>query len=70
MPSYDLKCDDCGKTFEVFLLHMLRDTDKVCPECGSEQVTQRISGGYFNKSSSSAPPCGASSCPASDGGFG
>ena len=44
MASYDLRCSSCGKDFEVFLLGFLKDDVKVCPECGSREVTQRFTG--------------------------
>ena len=43
MASYDLICDDCGATFEVFRQGFLRDEDRVCPECGSADVRQKFS---------------------------
>ncbi len=44
MASYDLKCDDCGHTFEVFVQGFLKDRHKVCPECGSTRVGQLFTG--------------------------
>jgi putative FmdB family regulatory protein len=43
MASYDLICDNCGHAFEVFRQGFLKDDDKVCPECGSEDVRQKFS---------------------------
>lgn len=41
MPFYDFKCKDCGKSFTVF--SSIKDKDKtVCPDCGSENVTQEF----------------------------
>lgn len=40
MPTYQFVCDDCGSDYEFFLMRMLRDTDKVCPKCGSTNVRQ------------------------------
>ncbi|MCL6471873.1 MAG: zinc ribbon domain-containing protein [Firmicutes bacterium] len=40
MPTYQFVCDSCGKDFEFFLMRMIRDTDKQCPSCGSEDVRQ------------------------------
>jgi len=40
MPTYQFACDDCGKDFEFFLTRMVRETDKVCPNCGSTKVKQ------------------------------
>jgi putative FmdB family regulatory protein len=35
MPIFDYKCNDCGKTYDVF--HKVREVldDVVCPHCGS-----------------------------------
>jgi len=44
MASYDLRCDSCGKDFEVFCLGFLKDDVKVCPDCGSREVHQRFTG--------------------------
>jgi putative FmdB family regulatory protein len=40
VPTYQLVCDDCGKDFEFFLTRFLKDSDKVCPNCGSTKVRQ------------------------------
>ncbi len=42
MASYDLVCEACGTTFEVFRQGFLTDADKVCPACGSADVRQKI----------------------------
>ena len=42
MASYDLTCDMCGHSFEVFRQGFLKDEDRVCPECGSEEVRQKF----------------------------
>lgn len=75
MPTYELRCDACGKASEVFLLRTMRDEDKVCPECGSTDVRQGVGGGYFSVSGSSAggeaASCGSTSCsPSKRGAFG
>ncbi len=44
MASYDLKCNTCGKDFEVFVLGFLKDDAKVCPDCGGRDVQQRFTG--------------------------
>jgi putative FmdB family regulatory protein len=43
MASYDLICENCGHAFEVFRQGFLKDEDKVCPECDSEDVRQKFS---------------------------
>ncbi len=35
MPSYDLQCDECHLTFEVFRQGFLRDDDRRCVGCGA-----------------------------------
>jgi putative FmdB family regulatory protein len=65
MPTYELTCSECGTRFERFLARMLRDEDKVCPNCGSSEVKQGIGGGYVAKAAVRPD----SSC-SSRGGFG
>ena len=60
MPTYELKCRECGKASEVFLLRTIRDEDKVCPECGSEDVKQGVGGGFFSMGDSASTSAGAS----------
>jgi len=43
MASYDLVCEECSHAFEVFRQGFLRDSDRVCPECGSTEVRQKFS---------------------------
>jgi putative FmdB family regulatory protein len=42
MASYDLVCDACGQDFEVFRQGFLKDEDRVCPDCGSNDVRQKF----------------------------
>lgn len=44
MPTYDLACATCATNFERFRQGFLRDEDRVCPDCGSHEVTQRFTG--------------------------
>jgi len=44
MASYDLRCGECGRDFEVFVQGFLKDEAKVCPDCGSTSVDQRFTG--------------------------
>lgn len=44
MATYELKCGECERSFEIFRQGFLRDEDKVCPECGSTNVQQKITG--------------------------
>lgn len=63
MPTYELQCAECGHAFDRFLLRLLRESDKVCPECGSTRVTQGVGGGFV------AGPAKASSACVPRGGF-
>ncbi|MGB4594217.1 MAG: zinc ribbon domain-containing protein [Coriobacteriia bacterium] len=64
MPTYDLTCQECGHRFELFLIRLLRDGDKVCPECGSTKVVTGVGGGFVQTASSPGSSCAPS------GGFG
>ena len=48
MPTYDLKCQDCGERFERFLRRLIRAEDRVCPCCGSTHVTTGLGGGVIS----------------------
>jgi putative FmdB family regulatory protein len=65
MPTYDLTCKACGNRFERFLTRLLRQEDKVCPLCGSQNVSAGVGGGYVKSPSVTS----VSTC-ASSGGFG
>jgi len=41
MPTYDYKCKECGKVFEVFRRFSELDEEVKCPNCGSEK-TERV----------------------------
>ncbi|MBC7266183.1 MAG: zinc ribbon domain-containing protein [Coriobacteriia bacterium] len=56
MPTYELTCRTCGHKFDLFLTRLLRDEDRVCPKCGSREVSRGIGGGFVSTSS------GVSSC--------
>ncbi|MEZ5124628.1 MAG: zinc ribbon domain-containing protein [Thermoleophilia bacterium] len=43
MPTYDMVCNACGHEYELFLTRFISDEDKVCPQCASTEVTQRMS---------------------------
>jgi putative FmdB family regulatory protein len=73
MPTYELRCLECGKLFELFRTRILRDEEKVCPECGSTDVKLGVGGGYFSRSSASEPAgaCpNAATCPSATSSFG
>jgi putative FmdB family regulatory protein len=66
MASYDLRCRGCGGDFEVFVQGFLKDEHRVCPECGSREVEQRITGFLKGSSGGQSVSTGCSS----HGGFG
>ncbi len=69
MASYDLRCGSCGGDFEVYVQGFLKEDDKVCPECGSRQVTQLYTGFLHQNSKSTGSDGGGHTC-APSGGFG
>jgi putative FmdB family regulatory protein len=69
MASYDLKCDSCGGDFEVYVQGFLKERDKVCPECGSREVTQLYTGFLHQAAKAAGSDGGGHSC-APSGGFG
>ena len=63
MPIYDYKCNECGKTYDIF--HKVREVaeDVVCPRCGSVKHTRLLSAPSFNMGSQpDAPPCATGGC--------
>ena len=56
MPTYDLKCQDCGERFERFLMRIIRDEDRVCPTCGSVRVSTGPGGGVVSFGRSAGGP--------------
>ena len=62
MPLYEYSCENCGETFEELISLRDRDSQRVCPTCGSEQVQRLISAFAVGKSSAKAA-ASAVSCP-------
>lgn len=65
MPTYEFKCKDCGKEFEVFV--SIKEKDKVkCNYCGSHKIAQLLSSFYMKGvsrgRSSNCSSCKATSC--------
>jgi len=61
MPIYEFKCENCGTTFETFLL---KSEEKVfCPNCKSENVVKLISipNLGWSSGSDSSSGCGGNS---------
>ena len=67
MPTYELRSEDCGTTFELFVMRLLREDDKVCSACGSRIVSCGFGGGVLGKGTATATVSAATSC--SSGGF-
>jgi rRNA maturation endonuclease Nob1 len=42
--SYSLVCKDCKHKFQLECEHLLQKEDRVCSECGSTRVRQRLVG--------------------------
>jgi putative FmdB family regulatory protein len=64
MPTYDFRCDECGKEFSDFC--SIKDKHLVrCPDCGGK-VSQRLTGFMYIGGSSSnggnSGSCSGRSC--------
>lgn len=54
MPTYQYRCSDCNKRFEVFMTYQEYGTRRVqCTHCGSENVLRRIGRIRFARSEES-----------------
>ena len=54
MPTYTYRCDDCHRSFEIFLTYADYGVKTVtCPQCGSENISRRIEKVRFAKSEDS-----------------
>lgn len=67
MPNYAFSCDECKKTFDLFLKIDERDlpsTKRVCPHCQSRRITRLITptGGILKERNASPMGCGPSTC--------
>lgn len=71
MPIYDYKCNECGKTYDIF--HKVREVieDVLCPSCGATDHTRLISapsvsmgakGSGMSFGGHDAPPCADGGC--------
>jgi putative FmdB family regulatory protein len=43
MASLELYCRECKRTFQLQAATRLKDEEKNCPECGSDDVRQTLS---------------------------
>ena len=67
MATYDMVCSKCQNTFEVLRRRgVLRDKDRICPECGSSDTRQTFASFLRNWGSNT----NSSSCGPHYGGFG
>jgi putative FmdB family regulatory protein len=54
MPTYEFKCEKCGKKFAVTETYSEHDRhDEKCPKCGSKKVGQLITPVYAKTSKKS-----------------
>jgi len=58
MAHLDLVCRDCGHRFEVVTRVAIREKQKRCPECRSQNVRQTVAS-YLRNGPLSGPSCGA-----------
>ena len=56
MATFDLICRDCGHRFEVVTRVAIRDKQKRCPECRSQNVRQTFAG-FLRNGALSDPSC-------------
>jgi len=47
MPTYDYKCKECGRVFELFRHLSELDEEVKCPDCGSEKTERLFSIPYI-----------------------
>ena len=66
MAQVDLVCRDCGHSFEVMTRAAIREKQKRCPECRSQNVRQTFAS-FLRNGSLADPSCGA---PQRSSGFG
>ncbi|MBN2443062.1 MAG: zinc ribbon domain-containing protein [Spirochaetales bacterium] len=59
MPIYEYSCGACHKDFEI-LVH--KNSDITCSNCGSNEVSKKISSFAFSVSQNSKAPGCASDC--------
>ena len=57
MAHFDLICKDCGHRFQLVTGGAIREKQKRCKECGSENLRQTFSS-YLQNGPLSSPTCG------------
>jgi len=60
MPTYELRCKECGHEFDRFLMRLIREQDRVCPECGSTNVATGVGGGFVARVGITGSSCSSS----------
>ncbi|MDF9391921.1 MULTISPECIES: FmdB family zinc ribbon protein [Methylococcus] len=61
MPTYDYACRSCNRDFTV--MQKIADPAPVCPHCGAESVTKKLSApAVHGRSSHSSPPAAGHGC--------
>ncbi|TDA69380.1 MAG: zinc ribbon domain-containing protein [Clostridia bacterium] len=60
MPTYELRCQECGRKFTARMSYQERDKAS-CPQCGSHKVEQVFSGLNFSTGGCGAAPTGGTS---------
>ncbi len=70
MPTYDLTCTACGHRYDRFIPRMLRDEDRVCPECGASGMKVGVGGGILGSGTASSSPVTIPHSTCSTGSFG
>ena len=54
MPTYDFRCDKCGKRFSLTMTIAEHDSKRArCPKCKSPRVTQQLHGFFAQTSKKS-----------------
>lgn len=61
MPTYDFTCKECNHQFSLFTSISGRK-DAKCPECGSKELAQRMTGFLYAKSGEGSNGGGSSAC--------
>ena len=57
VPTYELRCPECGHEYERFVMRLLRVEDRVCPECGASRVDVGVGGGFVVRQGGSESAC-------------
>jgi putative FmdB family regulatory protein len=58
--QYEFTCKRCGEAFEVLTRGFIKEHQRVCPECGSEDVRQKFTSFLRNGPSKEVSGCGPS----------